>query len=95
MNKKIGGIIAIAALVIGGGSMIAFQGHAQSVSAPAPVVSTNTSSTPDIKSSTDTDNIQDDNGATDKPDVVVSGTQSTSEHGEGTAADANEVEDAN
>lgn len=75
--------------------MIAFQSHAQNTTAPAPVVSTSTPSTPDIKSSTDTDNIQDDNGATDKPDAVVSGTQNTSEHGEGTAADANEVEDAN
>ena len=112
MNKKVLALVAIVALGIGGVSAIALQSHAeQLVTQPATPSTVQSTSTQDISSPSDTDNIQDDKGGVDKPDPVIDNHQDgetnddatstisqkkdAKEQSEGTATDAAEVEDAN
>ena len=95
MNKKTLALVAIVALGIGGVSAIAVQSHAQQVLTQLATTSTvQSTSTQDISSPSDIDNIQD--GETnDDATSTIGQKKDTKEPGEGTATDATEVEDAN
>ena len=101
MPKNKGSIFALAllgAFAVGGTSMIALQSHAQvAIPTAAPVAIGQSPQAAEPTSKADTDNINDQRGdqsGPDKPDAVSSGKQSdVQEHD--SAANPNEVEDAN
>lgn len=110
MNKFFAIAGGVGVLGLGALGFQALQSHAQVSTVPShtPVVTTHV--TQDISSPSDTDNIQNDIGGVDQPDAAIvtdvrpagdpvdatsTVEQGTHESGENTAADANEVEDAN
>lgn len=109
MDKRIMALLGVITLGVGGAASIALQTHAQTA-AVQPATTTVASTVQDVKSATDTDNIQNDKGGVDTPDAAVTSdgdvetnddskaavteAKGTEVHDETTGSEANDAETA-